>query len=97
MATSGRLTPREVEEIRKRAETSRREFAQILNVSTTAVRNWESGRSSPSRSNEAAIRELDEKLQRMEKEENDGQFAKNLAGAGLLGLGGAILIEVLSG
>jgi transcriptional regulator with XRE-family HTH domain len=97
MIARGRLTPSEVEEVRKCADISRSEFARILNVSITAVRNWESGRSSPNRTNEAAIRELDDKLARMEAEEESSQFAETLFGLGLLGLGGAILSELLSG
>lgn len=90
------LGPKEIENIRERAGMTRHEFAQTFDVSPTTVYNWEKGKSTPDQYRTAAIKQMEERLNKAEREGQKEKFIQAILGVGLA-FGVAALLEKLFG
>jgi transcriptional regulator with XRE-family HTH domain len=63
------MTPDEVKRLRKKANVSQQELSDILEVNRSAVAQWETGATSPSRSQVAMMKAMEEAIDKREEKE----------------------------
>ena len=61
------MTPDEVKRLRKKANLSQQELSDILEVNRSAVAQWETGATNPSRSQVAMMKAMEEAIDKREE------------------------------
>ncbi|MCS3863452.1 transcriptional regulator with XRE-family HTH domain [Salinibacter ruber] len=74
------MTSNEVKALRKKADLTQQELSDILEVNRSAVAQWETGSTSPSRSQVAMMEAMEEAIDNR-KEADWNRFLKRAAGS----------------